>query len=323
MNIAILYTGEERTLEDTLPYFKKNILLNDNVHVYCIIQTKNYDKVKKLIDFYIGTNLKSLEWFDNNDLVWRCIQSKLLENINIGYDSKNYLRSSGSMVEYYQLWLAYVAMTNKENTENFKYDYIIRNRTDIIVNKPIDFKWLELSNEDIIKRLEIINNTILDKKSQDSVLNIFMNTLIDFKRVNTGGCNNIIINKNSTDIDNITNIDSSCNIDSIDDLKNYIKSGKYIITIRANLFYIAKRELFTFIPAIGTNYGTYKSLELNDYWWNSESQFRQNCMEQLITIFDSTSNLEELSLYSYNKDNYFNDIGVKENSDFICFIKRN
>ena len=46
-------------------------------------------------------------------------------------------------------------------------------------------------------------------------------------------------------------------------------------------------------------------------------------MEQLITIFNSTSNLEELSLYGYSKDNYFDDIGVKENSDFICFIKRN
>ena len=314
MRIAVLYTGEERTLESTLPYFKKNVLLNDDVHVYCIIQTKNNEKVKNLLDMYIGNNLKSFEWFDNNDLVWRFIQEKLIENMDIDNDIKKYLRSSGSMVEYYQMWLAYIMMTRIENLENFKYDYVIRNRSDIVVNKPIDFKWLDLSVEEIIKRLDIINKNIADKNSSDKTLNIFMNTLIDFERVNTQVRNNIIINNKSKDIENI-------NI--VNELKNYITYGRYIITIRDNLFFIVKRDYFTLIPALGTNYGTYKSLEINDYWWNSESQFRQNCIEQMITIFNSTSDLEDLSIYSYNKVNYFDDNdNLKETSDFYCFIKR-
>ena len=314
MRIAVLYTGEERTLESTLPYFKKNVLLNDDVHVYCIIQTKNYEKVKNLLDIHVGNNLKSFEWFDNNDLVWRCIQNKLIENMNIENGTKNYLRSSGSMVEYYQMWLAYIMMTRIENAENFKYDYVIRNRTDIVVNKPIDFKWLDLSVEEIIKRLEIINKNLVDKISYDTVLSIFMNTLIDFERINTQVKNYVIINDKSKDI---------AKVENVNELKNYIMHGRYIITIRDNLFFIVKRDCFSLIPALGTNYGTYKSLERNDYWWNSESQFRQNCVEQMITIFNSTSDLEDLSIYKYNKNNYFDDNDdVKETSDFYCFIKR-
>ena len=156
MHIAILYTGLERTLEDTLPYFKKNVLLNNNVHVYCVIQTNNCEKVSNLLKTYMGDNLKGLEWFDNNDMIFRHIQTKLLDNMNVQDDIKQYLRSSGSMIEYYQLWLAYIMMCRKENAGNFKYKYVIRNRTDIIVNKPIDFKWLNLSVDEIVRRLDII-----------------------------------------------------------------------------------------------------------------------------------------------------------------------
>jgi hypothetical protein len=324
MPIAILYTGLERTLEDTLPYFKKNVLLNNNVHVYCVIQTTNYEKVSNLLKTYMDDNMKGLEWFDNNDMIFRCIQTKLLDNMNINDGTKEYLRSSGSMIEYYQLWLAYIMMCRKENYENFKYDYVIRQRTDIVVNKPVDFKWLDLGIDEIVIRLDMIYQKKIDTKSNDSVLNVFMNTLIDFGRLNTSVSNNIIINKKSRDIRKLLNDENFNNVKNINELKEYIKNGKYLISIRANLFYIIKRDYFTFIPAIGTNYGTYKSFDDNNYWWNAESQFRLNCLEQLITIFDSTSNLEEKSLYNYDKNNYFDSNNeVMVNNDFYCFIKRN
>jgi hypothetical protein len=228
------------------------------------------------------------------------------------------------MIEYYQLWLAYIMMCRKENYENFKYDYVIRQRTDIVVNKPVDFKWLDLGIDEIVIRLDMIYQKKIDTKSNDSVLNVFMNTLIDFGRLNTSVSNNIIINKKSRDIRKLLNDENFNNVKNINELKEYIKNGKYLISIRANLFYIIKRDYFTFIPAIGTNYGTYKSFDDNNYWWNAESQFRLNCLEQLITIFDSTSNLEEKSLYNYDKNNYFDSNNeVMVNNDFYCFIKRN
>lgn len=71
--------------------------------------------------------------------------------MNIADHWRVYIKNSGSMIEYYQLYLAYLKMCNYEGTNNFKYEYIIRSRTDTIFTKPVDFHWLNWSDSDVEK----------------------------------------------------------------------------------------------------------------------------------------------------------------------------
>ena len=61
MKIAIFYVGELRTYETTIKLFKQNVLLNENYHVFSVIQsngTNDYEKVFKEIILYLLSALK-------------------------------------------------------------------------------------------------------------------------------------------------------------------------------------------------------------------------------------------------------------------------
>jgi hypothetical protein len=46
-----------------------------------------------------------------------------------------------------------ILISHKKNPNIFEFDYIIRIRSDIIISKKIDFSFLDLSNEDILKKI--------------------------------------------------------------------------------------------------------------------------------------------------------------------------
>jgi hypothetical protein len=112
LSIAIIYTGELRTIEKTIHYFKKNILeANPSIQVDVFAILQNKPEMEGWIRGHMGEHLKSLEWFDKADPTWKTIQKQLLSNMNIYQEWKDYLENSGSMIEYYQLYLAYSNMT--------------------------------------------------------------------------------------------------------------------------------------------------------------------------------------------------------------------
>ena len=131
--VAILYTGESRTIETTIQYFKNNVLLNNNYHVFALVQSDNIDYHHQIIMNAIGSHIKNLQWFDKNDQTWLQIREDLLQKINIPENWKNYLNNSGSMIEYYQMYLAYQALEKYETENNIKYDFVLRMRTDVIL----------------------------------------------------------------------------------------------------------------------------------------------------------------------------------------------
>ena len=79
-------------------------------------------------------------------------------------------------------------------------------------------------------------------------------------------------------------------------LNQYLKQGRYILTIRKNNLYIIRRNLFFMIPSLGTMYGLPRSPAADDYWFNAECQFRSACYYSGISIFDYSSLFEEKSL---------------------------
>lgn len=111
-------------------------------------------------------------------------------------------------------------------------------------------------------------------------------------------------------------------VDKIDDLANYVRHGKYIISLRNNVVYITNRENIDMIAKLGYEYGKYR-MEDNDYWFNAESQLETICLNHEIALYNSTTELECASLYEYCTSNYFDETGsLKSGEDFLFFICR-
>jgi hypothetical protein len=95
-------------------------------------------------------------------------------------------------------------------------------------------------------------------------------------------------------------------IPDIENLNDYIKNGSYILTLRSNLLYIAKRDFFYLIPSLGTFYGYMRYPEIDPvYWWNAECQFEGACYNSNLNIHNYSTMFDEKSLYEYDEKRYF------------------
>jgi hypothetical protein len=319
--IAIIYTGESRTIETTIQTFKEHILLNENYHVYAVLQSSNTELTEKLVKTHMNNNLKSYENFNKHDFCWNVIQDNLLNIIKANHFWHEYLKhKSGSMIEYYQMYLAYQKIVDYEYTENFKYDYVIRIRCDVIITHPIYFDW-DTFDEQYIKQCfeEIQKKNNYDNLICSDALIIFMNSIFFKNRIN---CtvkikNNCIISSDNFKI--FLQINNENIFFSM--LKEYLNKGKFIITLRQNVLFFIKRKYMTFIASLGITYGMYK-YKNDDYWFNAENQLKQICIENDVDIFDSYTTLEEDSLYKYDENNYYKDGELIKNNNIFFFIKR-
>lgn len=318
MKVAILFTGALRTIKKTIRYFKQNLLLSSDVDVFACIQndtTLPDSEWEEWIRQEMGQHIKNIEWFSpNQHNEWVTLRDKLVSNLYITDNWKNYLRNSGSLIEYYQLYLAYIAMCNYED-RNQRYKYIIRSRTDTIFAKPIDFHWLNWTDSEVQDRLDRINLELTESNitiNPQTTLNYFMTTILSDQLI--PNIQNIlpqfIPNSNPQIPTNAT------------ELNQYIKSGPYILTIRANNLYIVSREYFNFIPTISFVYGLLKSPHNNDYWFNAENQFQAACYFSNLSVFDYNSIFEDKSLYEYDEKRYFDlDYNILNPYMLYCLVR--
>lgn len=306
LKIAVLYTGLLRTFDKTISYFKTNIIetnhnMGHQVDVFACIHDANHELVTEQLFHELGSHLVKLSWFNPQDLLFQQVQNMLLNNMYISDPWKQYLRTSGSMIEYYQLYSANLQMVKKEQIEHFHYDYVIRCRPDVVITKPIDFSWLSLSLNDL--RLRVKNLTVNE-------IHHFFNTLIDPTR--TIGERDVTECHNSQLLNSLTTYES---------LLDFLKNGRYILTLRKNVVYIVKRQFFYPIASLGVTYGLTQQLD-NDYWFNAESQLQNTCLNNNLVIFDSTTFLEDNSLYHYETSNYFDSNGDLKDNNCLFFICR-
>lgn len=301
MRVAVLFTGALRTIRKTIRYFKSNLLLNPDVHVFACLQNdtqESNEQIELWLKSKLTIHLKSVQWFKNNeDNLLIPIRNNLVNTIPCPDNWKDYLKNSGSIIEYYQLYLAYLQMANYEG-QHGKYDFIVRSRTDTIFTQPIDFHWLNWTDQDIQNRIKLVNEELILSNipiTANNTLQYFMNTIISDKLIHL-----------------IQNIRSKCYCSSthvipqtVSELNQYIKTGKYILTIRANNLYIVNRDYFQLIPTLGFIYGHLRSPYSDDYWFNSENQFQAACFHSGLTIFDYNTTYEDQSLYNYDEKKYF------------------
>ena len=185
MKIAIIFTGALRTVKKTIKYFKKHLLLSSDVDIFACVQNDTSQSDNEWTSWFkeqMGSHLKEITWFSIDKYPhWITHRDLLLEHIHLDNSWKGYLRNSGSMIEYFQLQLAYMKMSKYENQNHFSYDYIVRSRTDSIYAKPIDFHWLQWTDEDVAKRVEAIRQEMALSNIEitpQNLLKYFMCTII-------------------------------------------------------------------------------------------------------------------------------------------------
>lgn len=312
MRRAILLTGALRTIRKTMKFLKRNVLCGgaglSDADIYACVQNDSSLSEEEWTAWFraeLGDHLKEWVWFSLDRFPgWVAHRELQLEHLTIEEGWKNYLRTSGSMIEYFQLQLAYMKMSHAETKQKITYDYVIRARTDSIYAKPVDFHWLSWTEEEVGRRLERIREEMRESQiaiTDKDVLRYFMCTLISDDLI--PNLSFLMAEYVPSPTDGIMTV--SLNGKSV---RDYLHHGRYILTIRKNNLYIVRRDLFHLIPTLGTMYGFMRSPIADDYWFNAEGQFRDACYYSCLSIFEYSTAFEEKSLaypHQWNEADFF------------------
>ena len=319
MRTAVFYTGALRTVEKTIRFFQRNVLLGPHVHVFACVQndtTKSNEEWEAWFRDKMGPNLVSLVWFDMAQLQeWTVMREKNMATTQIPANWKDYLRNSGSVIEYIQLFLAYQQLFRHEHGSGFQYDYIIRVRPDNIFAKPVDFNWLSWTEEEIQSRLTAIRYAMeLNgmEMTPENVLQYFMTTLLGNELLGNlkAICGEYIPSKHAAVPVTAANY------------RHYLQHGSYLLAFRVNNLYIVRRDLFYLIPCVAGMYGLIPTPKPDAYWFNAENQFQSACHYAGITVHNYETALEGGSLYEYDEQKYFDGEGELLHPSMIyCMVR--
>jgi hypothetical protein len=300
-------------MEKVITTFKQNVLIDDHRHVFAVVQSVNQQHDLTILNQFMGHHLKHLTFFDQHNQPWIKLKNHLLSKMNISDQWKLYLgEGSGSMIEYYQMYLAYLELEKYEKEHQFKYDYIIRIRTDCVITKPLIFKTYYEDDVHMIKTIQELHHCDLK-----TAMTIFMTSLLDQSR--TKICSDVTraCYTNSMCYDNLL----KSNDEFIKQLIDYINHGRYLITFRDNVVYYGPRHVFNDIHKLGIMYGELKNYD-DGWWFNAECQLKSICLFHDIDIYNSYTTLEAKSLYEYKVEHYYQDHQLKINDDVFFFLQR-
>ncbi len=302
MRVAVCYTGALRTVLKTIRYFQQNVLLSPDVHVFACVQndtTQSNAEWESWLRVQMKGQLASLTWFDmSQHEEWVMFREKNLSCTTVPTQWKDYIRNSGSFIEYIQLFLAYRQLVHQEQACGLSYDYVIRMRPDNLFAKPVDFHWLGWSEADIEGRLTRLREHMATHsipETPETVLQLFMSTVLD-----DGLMGNMVnlCGESKKSKGMVIPVTAA-------EYRDYLHRGSYILTYRANNLYIVRRDLFYLLPSVGPMYGLLPTPVHDNYWFNAENQFQAACYYSGLSVHDYNTLFEDKCLYDYDEKRYF------------------
>lgn len=304
MRVAVILSGALRTIKKTIRYLKANVLLTAEHDLFLCVQNDTSQSEEEWMTWWrqeVGPWIRSLIWFSKDRMAdWATHRERLLSHMPLEESWKAYLRNSGSMIEYAQLHLAYLDMVEREYRCGWRYDYVVRARTDSIYTKPVDFHWLRWTEEEVEARMNQIREGLRAvHKDPQSVATYFMATVLS---------EDVLSNLQNINASSLLSPTESALPDSAAALKDYLHTGRYMLTLRKNNLYVAPRTCFYMIPSLAHMYGQFRSPYSDNYWFNAEGQFRDACYYSCVSVFDYTTDFEEKSLeyaHTWNESLFF------------------
>ena len=324
MKIAVILSGALRTIKRTMKYLKKNVLLSPDYELFICVQNDTQQSEQEWTAWWqqeVGPWIRSLVWFSMDRMAdWIIHRERLISHMPLEESWKAYLRNSGSMIEYAQLQLAYLELVEKEYRGGFRYDYVIRARTDSIYAKPVDFHWLRWNEQEIDLRLERVKEELRLSHKDESATNVltyFMASVLS---------DDVLPNIERINASYQTNPAEGVIPSSAAEVQSYLHKGRYILTLRKNNLYVVRRDLFHMIPSLATMYGQFRSPYSDNYWFNAEGQFRDACYYSCVSVFDYTTDFEEKSLeyaHAWDEARFFDlDFNLINPQMLYCVVRR-
>jgi hypothetical protein len=278
MKIAVLITGSIRRLDLVLKMMKKYYFPYQDYHLFCSIDCKSKVEESRVTEMLRSVpQMKCLNYYEYNKNSIHIVPD--IENRHSLRPYNKYLSSGGSVHQFHQLLQAFKSMENYELANEFRYDYVMRLRTDSTFTMPMDFKWLEWDVNEIEERLQIL------RKHTDKVFCCFMTTL-PFKKE--------LLPHAVTGVRDFNDPVKPKDM-SAEEVYDYLHNGRYCNTHRLDVVYFMKRELFTPLPVL-LSHG-YGSTGQYKYWkWDAEGQFLHSLHMANIDVYTYHSQLEEDAL---------------------------
>lgn len=330
MKTAILLTGALRTICKNMRFIEHHLMqtAGKTVDIFaCLQNDKPHVSNERWTEWFtqmFGSNLRKVVWYEPDKMSeFMQVRERLIEsNQEIPSNWKKYLQTSGSMIEYFQLYLAYLGMCEYEQKTKIQYDYVIRARTDSIFTHPVDFHWLNWTPDMIRERMNRVQEEMKNANIEctpKECFTRFMCTLLS---------DDVLGNMKLIHADFVKApymLDSPIPITETE-IHRFLHFGRYILTLRKNNLYIVRRDLFHVLPAFGFLYGTFHSPQSDDYWFNAEGQFRDACHFADLNIFDYSTDYEDLSIEyadKWREELFFRSDGSFTRNDMLyCVVRK-
>lgn len=324
MRVAVILSGALRTIKKTIRYLKTNVLLTADHDLYLCVQNDTAQTEEEWTAWWyqeVGPWIRSIQWFSKDRMAdWVNHRERLLAHLPLEESWKGYLRNSGSMIEYAQLHLAYLDMVEREYRSGWRYDYVVRARTDSIYTKPVDFHWLRWSDDEVAERMGHIRAMMRmagKEVTDQDVVTYFMATLFS---------DDVLPNIERINASYLPSPTESGLPSCAAALRTYLHTGRYMLTLRKNNLYLCPRACFYMVPSLSHMYGQFRSPYSDNYWFNAEGQFRDACYYSCVSVFDYTTDFEEKSLeyaHSWNESLFFDEgFNVRHPHMLYCVVRR-
>lgn len=269
LRVALLLTGELRTLQETHKSILLNLIEPNMADVFIHYAQQSYKEKNSVFDpstfgklwgqeavkkvaCWSAADDKEHEFYRQQVAQVKPCTSKLTAN-------RNYLLyGSGTLYEYTQVLKCAQLMTQYEQEHNLKYDIVLRARLDMMFFKPFPVRTFFQHND--ISRLSMTDIVSLQLP--------FLQQKQAIKMPETG-------------------------------LEGKALDFPAVWTLRKNMLWIASRKrVFSLLYGLIHFYGDYYDAS-NPHWcWDSESQFSLHCKAHDILHIDYHSDVEEHYLRS-------------------------
>ena len=165
MKSAILVVGGERSLSKTIEHLKKNLLEPNRPVLFFACETDNPERLLRYFDgFEIGGSLllTSFRTDEYNRVQEICLSRPAYSqevfqramNTDRMCWSKDYVRNSGTIIQYYQLWKAWCLLLDYERQNHMKFDFCVKWRLDALLTNPLVFANIpEYGTEDEMRSM--------------------------------------------------------------------------------------------------------------------------------------------------------------------------
>lgn len=144
MSTALIITGQLRSLEHTIDYLNEFIIVPNNAVLFILCETSDENSLIDLINsksiklggILTAKSFKNHEYEQILKMIENSNRAGLTEEVfNRNNFSFDYLKNSGSILQYYQFWKLWFKVLEYEKLNSMKFINCIRSRPDVLFTK--------------------------------------------------------------------------------------------------------------------------------------------------------------------------------------------